>query len=678
MRMMELQKPGSRTENNRNATSDEENGEDVTMEEDEVEMSYKELQMWIRDQVEKSCLASFGGREYYYSQLQSLLKRKITQTEKLVSLCKSVSAFEQSVKELYSMLGLEYIGYDFNSGCSDAPISKDALPDWFSSKATSDHDAKGSIIVTMKEVKVVLTKLSAAEIKADLHPEPPQIDGNECESLSSAESEMCWEPEPDSSGSDISDFTKSAKRRKMDLSRTLVKSRQTSRGTRRQAVISETETSSSDGTSRGAENETMETALEATAATNAKCNVSEASKSKTPQANKTKTAEFNKVNTTIQADKKLGDESRKSETSQADKTRDESRKLKVQQANKTKIESTKSKKSQADKTTDESRKPETSQADKTKIESTKSKTSQADKTKIESTKSKTSQADKTTDESRKSKTQQANKITSQDKANSESHAVKPSTSSANINGGDSVSQKSSTTTSNPPNVPLEKITVNMKVVARRKALSWHAGKVTEIITKEDGRVKYKVAFEEKGRALVSGHHIALAHQPKVSYLSTGARVVIETEDGEFMPGIVAEVPGRKNHMRFMVFTDDHTPVYIALPKIRLVCQPLADPLDDIPDNNHREFMRDYLRQWPFPAQTHYRVGQKMRALYNGTQEKVEVLQVDCSLIEVIFEVDQHKEWLYRGSIRLEQMLEMYEEMGAKKSDEKKNNGTVKK
>lgn len=70
---------------------------------------------------------------------------------------------------------------------------------------------------------------------------------------------------------------------------------------------------------------------------------------------------------------------------------------------------------------------------------------------------------------------------------------------------------------------------------------------------EDGRVKYKVNFEEKGRSLVSGHHIALDNPPKLDELYVGARVVIQSADDElsFLPGILAELPSRKNRLRFV-------------------------------------------------------------------------------------------------------------------------------
>ncbi|XP_037548922.1 histone-lysine N-methyltransferase SETDB1-A [Nematolebias whitei] len=220
----------------------------------------------------------------------------------------------------------------------------------------------------------------------------------------------------------------------------------------------------------------------------------------------------------------------------------------------------------------------------------------------------------------------------------------------------------------PPKLPEVGITVNMNVLARRRTMCWKPGKITEIITKEDGKVKYKVVFDEKGKSLVSSHHIALDCTPVVDYLVVGARVVVKCQDDQpyFKPGILAEVPGRKNRMRFLVFFDDHTPLYCGLPLIRLVCKPLADPLDDIPDENHRNYMRGYLNSWPYPLLSHYRAGQTLNIEYNGVQQKCDVLEVDSSLIYVVLLCDKQKEWVYRGSMRLEHMVKLRKEMLVKK------------
>ncbi|XP_044028956.1 histone-lysine N-methyltransferase SETDB1-A-like isoform X2 [Siniperca chuatsi] len=260
------------------------------------------------------------------------------------------------------------------------------------------------------------------------------------------------------------------------------------------------------------------------------------------------------------------------------------------------------------------------------------------------------------------------------------NAVKTSTLPGNTNGVtplcvvSTLCQSTDKATKTLPSVPQGEIRVNMNVLARRKVMSWQQGKVMEIVTKEDGRLKYKISFEEKGKSLVSGHHIAFDCMPKAEQLFVGARIVVkrQADKPQFCPGVLAELPSRKNRMRFLVFIDDHTPVYVGLPLLHLVCRPLTDPLDDIPDGNHKNFMKEYIKAWPYPPQTQYRVGQIINAEFDGVQQRSEVLVVDCSLIQVVFEKDQHKEWIYRGSLRLEHMINMIEHLESKKDGQKNN------
>ncbi|XP_071355737.1 histone-lysine N-methyltransferase SETDB1-B-like isoform X1 [Trachinotus anak] len=224
-----------------------------------------------------------------------------------------------------------------------------------------------------------------------------------------------------------------------------------------------------------------------------------------------------------------------------------------------------------------------------------------------------------------------------------------------------------------PNLPEEEVKVDMVVLARKRPMRWQRGKIVEMVTKEDGRVKYKVSFEEKGKSLVSGHHIAFDTTPKLEQLYVGARVVVRCQDNKFrfQPGILAELPSRKNRLRFLVFMDDHTPVYVSLPFLHLVCRPLEDVLEDVSDSSHKHFMKQYLKDWPYPHLTQYRAGQALNVELNGVQQRCEVQVVDSSLIQVVFQDNQHKEWIHRGSIRLEHMARFLE----LKAAEERNNGS---
>ncbi|KAI9540106.1 hypothetical protein NQZ68_002040 [Dissostichus eleginoides] len=213
-------------------------------------------------------------------------------------------------------------------------------------------------------------------------------------------------------------------------------------------------------------------------------------------------------------------------------------------------------------------------------------------------------------------------------------------------------QKSDKVTETAPSAPLGVVKVTMSVLARRKAMSWHQGIILEMVEREDGRMKYKIQFESKGKSLVSGHHIAFDYMPKVERLFVGTRVVVkhQTEEGQFCPGTLAELPNRKNRMRFLVFMDDHTPLYVNLPSLHLVCRPLTDPLDDIPDGSHKSFMRRYLKAWPYPPQTQYRVGQAINAELNGVIQRCTVQTIDSSLFKVLVSLLNHQRQHPDGTI----------------------------
>lgn len=210
---------------------------------------------------------------------------------------------------------------------------------------------------------------------------------------------------------------------------------------------------------------------------------------------------------------------------------------------------------------------------------------------------------------------------------------------------------------------LQELKLDMQVLAKRKKVKWESGKISEIVEKEDGTKKFKVTFEDTGKVLVSGHHIAYDAMPKLVHLSVGGRVVSKSnlKNTFFTPGILGELPSRKNHMRFLVFFDDQKTSYVALPVLRLVSNPLPDPLDDLRDEKHQNFMREYLERMPYPPHTQFRVGQKIKVERDGVFETCTVLLLDCSLMEVVYAKDEEKEWIYRGSLRLEHVSSMKEQ-----------------
>lgn len=65
---------------------------------------------------------------------------------------------------------------------------------------------------------------------------------------------------------------------------------------------------------------------------------------------------------------------------------------------------------------------------------------------------------------------------------------------------------------------------------------------------------------------------------------------------------------------------------------------VEDVLADVPDGHHKCFMKQYLRDWPYPRTFKYGPGQHFTVELNGEMQRCQVAAVDCSLIQVVFEV----------------------------------------
>lgn len=65
---------------------------------------------------------------------------------------------------------------------------------------------------------------------------------------------------------------------------------------------------------------------------------------------------------------------------------------------------------------------------------------------------------------------------------------------------------------------------------------------------------------------------------------------------------------------------------------------VKNPLDDIPDGFHKDFINGYMKNWPYPPQTHFRVGQTINVELEGVPQSCVVRLMDCSLIQVVVSV----------------------------------------
>ncbi|XP_051727894.1 histone-lysine N-methyltransferase SETDB1-A isoform X2 [Ctenopharyngodon idella] len=235
---------------------------------------------------------------------------------------------------------------------------------------------------------------------------------------------------------------------------------------------------------------------------------------------------------------------------------------------------------------------------------------------------------------------------------------------------DKKSSKSSSKSSKSSQAHKEMILkVSMGVLGKRKPNVWCQGTVEEVQTTEKGH-KYKVEFKKGKQILLPAHHVAPAKPPVLKDLFVGCRVVASYKDDKgkilYNGAVLVELPERKNRMRFMVFYDDGKAAYLALPDIHVVCKQLKKVWRDIEDEACRSQVKEYLRVYPNPIAVVLRIGQDTRAVRNDKFESCTVLQLDGSLIQICFKKDNQKEWIYKGSDKLEHIVNIKKRLSKEK------------
>ncbi|XP_069074628.1 histone-lysine N-methyltransferase SETDB1 isoform X1 [Pleurodeles waltl] len=218
--------------------------------------------------------------------------------------------------------------------------------------------------------------------------------------------------------------------------------------------------------------------------------------------------------------------------------------------------------------------------------------------------------------------------------------------------------------------------VGMRILGKKRTKTWHKGTLIAIQNVGAGK-KYKVKFDNKGKSLLSGNHIAYDYHPFPEKLFVGSRVVAKYKDGNQMwlyAGVVAEPPSIKNKMRFLVFFDDGYASYVIQSELYPVCRPLRKAWEDIEDVSCRDFIEEYITAYPNRPMVLLKNNQLIKTEWEGTWWKSKVEEVDGSLVKILFLDDKRCEWIYRGSTRLEPMFSM--KTSTASSQEKKQAGQL--
>ncbi|KAM4690789.1 histone-lysine N-methyltransferase SETDB1 [Rhinophrynus dorsalis] len=204
------------------------------------------------------------------------------------------------------------------------------------------------------------------------------------------------------------------------------------------------------------------------------------------------------------------------------------------------------------------------------------------------------------------------------------------------------------------------LVVGMRILGKKRTKTWHKGTLISIQCVGPGK-KFKVKFDNKGKSLLSGNHIAYDYHLPPEKLFVGSRVVAKYKDGNqvwLYAGIVAEPPSNKNKMRFLIFFDDGYASYVTHTELYPVCRPMGKTWEDIEDVSCRDFIEEYVTAYPNRPMVLLKSGQLIKTEWEGTWWKSKVEEVDGSLVKILFLDDKRCEWIYRGSTRLEPMFSM--------------------
>lgn len=125
----------------------------------------------------------------------------------------------------------------------------------------------------------------------------------------------------------------------------------------------------------------------------------------------------------------------------------------------------------------------------------------------------------------------------------------------------------------------------------------------------------------------------------------------------FHSGFVGELPKTMNDFRYLIFFDDGSASYMTHDGIRLIYSD-TEWQDELP-REYRRFVRRYISQYPDRPMVRLLKDDTIKVKYNGQFCFAKVIDVDGSLVKMRFVNDGHEETIYRGSTRLDPLLQEF-------------------
>ncbi|KFB45627.1 histone-lysine n-methyltransferase [Anopheles sinensis] len=130
---------------------------------------------------------------------------------------------------------------------------------------------------------------------------------------------------------------------------------------------------------------------------------------------------------------------------------------------------------------------------------------------------------------------------------------------------------------------------------------------------------------------------------------------VEHDETAFYAGFVAESLHQYNSHRYLIIFDNGRTCYAHSWNVRLVCEQSEHVWEDM-DPHVQEFVRDYMHDYKqYRPMVQVRKDQRLMTERGGKWRRTVVLEVDCSLVKLLFTELNKVEWMFRGSKRLAPM-----------------------
>ena len=155
--------------------------------------------------------------------------------------------------------------------------------------------------------------------------------------------------------------------------------------------------------------------------------------------------------------------------------------------------------------------------------------------------------------------------------------------------------------------------------------------------------------------VVDGCSLAFS-SPSAMYLLVGVKCIAQM-DGEWSRGVVLEPPKMRNNYRYLVFFDQHHSRYVLHKNVRVL---VGNP--GFPEAS-RSFLERYINEYPEVPLARLSAGKSLKVEVSKKWLVAEVVEVDASLALVQYQRDSSREWIFRGSERLESIYNMIRKAG---------------